>query len=139
MSSPVLSAAEQAATPLHGSEGRLTSIVAWLEAIADRANPILVKETRQALKSRQFVLTFLVVLIACWIASFAVVAIATWCREQLGESIPAFYADQRASDQVPPTSAPVRYVRPSGSTQSSGKAGEIPRDTFVAAYTAIQL
>ncbi len=48
----------------------------WLEAIADRANPILVKETRQALKSRQFVLTFLVVLLGCWIASFAVVAIA---------------------------------------------------------------
>ncbi len=46
-----------------------------LEKLADRANPILVKETRQALKSRQFVVTFLVVLIACWIASFAVVAI----------------------------------------------------------------
>lgn len=46
-----------------------------LEMLADRANPILVKETRQALKSRQFVITFLVVLIACWIASFAVVAI----------------------------------------------------------------
>ncbi len=46
-----------------------------LERIADRANPILVKETRQALKSRQFIVTFLVVLIACWIASFTVVAI----------------------------------------------------------------
>ena len=46
-----------------------------LEQIADRANPILVKETRQALKSRQFIVTFLVVLIACWIASFTVVAI----------------------------------------------------------------
>ena len=43
--------------------------------LADRANPILVKETRQALKSRQFVVTFLIVLIACWIASFAVVSI----------------------------------------------------------------
>jgi hypothetical protein len=49
----------------------------WDRAIkfADRLNPILVKETRQALKSRQFVVTFLVVLIACWSASFAVVAI----------------------------------------------------------------
>jgi len=54
----------------------LARMVTWLEAIADRANPILVKETRQSLKSRQFVLTFLVVLIACWIASFAVVSIA---------------------------------------------------------------
>ena len=50
-------------------------VVRWLEAVADRANPILVKETRQALKSRQFVLTFLVVLISCWVASFAVVTI----------------------------------------------------------------
>jgi len=46
-----------------------------LVGIAELANPILVKETRQALKSRQFIVTFLVVLIACWIASFAVVAI----------------------------------------------------------------
>ena len=44
----------------------------WGEKVADRANPIMVKETRQALKSRQFVLTFLVVLIACWVASFGV-------------------------------------------------------------------
>ena len=46
-----------------------------LEVVVDRLNPIMVKETRQALKSRQFVLTFFLVLIACWVASFAVVAI----------------------------------------------------------------
>ena len=46
-----------------------------LIALADRANPILVKETRQALKSRQFVVTFLVVLVACWMVSFAGVAL----------------------------------------------------------------
>lgn len=46
-----------------------------LAALAEHANPILVKETRQALKSRQFVVTFLVVLAACWIVSFAGVAI----------------------------------------------------------------
>jgi ABC-type transport system involved in multi-copper enzyme maturation permease subunit len=45
-----------------------------LVALTDRANPILVKESRQALKSRQFVVTFLIVLVACWIVSFAVVA-----------------------------------------------------------------
>ena len=45
-----------------------------LAALVDRANPILVKETRQALKSRQFVVTFLVVLTACWIVTFAGVA-----------------------------------------------------------------
>ncbi|TWU22821.1 ABC transporter permease [Bythopirellula polymerisocia] len=53
----------------------ITSIAHWAEQFIDRLNPILVKETRQALKSRQFVATFLVVLIACWAASFAVVAI----------------------------------------------------------------
>jgi hypothetical protein len=43
-------------------------------ALADRANPILVKEARQALKSRQFVVTFLIVLVACLIVSFVRVA-----------------------------------------------------------------
>ena len=48
-----------------------TAIETRLAALAERANPILVKETRQALKSRQFVVTFLIVLVACWIVSFA--------------------------------------------------------------------
>ena len=51
----------------------------WVETrlakLADRANPILVKETRQALKSRQFIVTFLIVLLGCWIVSFVGVAI----------------------------------------------------------------
>ncbi|MEZ5949520.1 MAG: hypothetical protein R3C12_09945 [Planctomycetaceae bacterium] len=38
-----------------------------LEMVSDWMNPILVKETRQALKSRQFVATFLLVLFACWV------------------------------------------------------------------------
>jgi hypothetical protein len=38
----------------------------WLARIGDRANPILVKETRQALKSRQFVATFMLLLAASW-------------------------------------------------------------------------
>lgn len=36
----------------------------WAERIGDAVNPILIKETRQALKSRQFVLTFSVLLVA---------------------------------------------------------------------------
>ncbi|WP_404305780.1 ABC transporter permease [Neorhodopirellula lusitana] len=36
----------------------------WAEYLGDKLNPILVKETRQALKSRQFVITFSVLLIA---------------------------------------------------------------------------
>lgn len=38
----------------------------WLEAAADWANPILVKETRQSLKSRQFVVTFMLMLAVSW-------------------------------------------------------------------------
>lgn len=53
----------------------LNELMQWGEQFADRLNPILVKETRQALKSRQFVVTFLIVLVSCWTASFAVVAI----------------------------------------------------------------
>lgn len=41
----------------------------WLERVVDRFNPILVKECRQALKSRQFTITFALVLILCWIWS----------------------------------------------------------------------
>ncbi|RIK87739.1 MAG: hypothetical protein DCC67_01465 [Planctomycetota bacterium] len=51
----------------------------WLErrlvALTERANPILVKETRQALKSRQFLVTFIIVLIGCWVVSFVGVAV----------------------------------------------------------------
>ncbi len=47
----------------------------WLLASVERFNPILIKETRQALKSRQFVLTFMVTLLACWISTFAVFGI----------------------------------------------------------------
>ncbi|HYO25582.1 MAG TPA: ABC transporter permease, partial [Lacipirellulaceae bacterium] len=59
-------------------QGRASAVWERIEAalvqLADRANPILVKETRQALKSRHFVITFLVVLAACWLVSFGGVA-----------------------------------------------------------------
>ena len=73
-SSDELSAALNEPAPSSWS-ARLQRSWELLERLADRANPILVKETRQALKSRQFIVTFLVVLVACWIASFAVVSI----------------------------------------------------------------
>ena len=41
----------------------------WMEALSDWTNPILVKETRQALKSRQFVVTFMLLLAASWLIS----------------------------------------------------------------------
>jgi hypothetical protein len=46
-----------------------TTPLDWLGRIGDRANPILVKETRQALKSRQFVITFMLLLAASWLIS----------------------------------------------------------------------
>lgn len=55
--------------------GWLAAVERRLAAIVESANPILVKETRQALKSRQFVVTFFIVLAACWIVSFGGVAV----------------------------------------------------------------
>ena len=42
-------------------------IEALLDRLGDRLNPILVKEARQAMKSRQFVVTFSLLLICGWI------------------------------------------------------------------------
>lgn len=44
-----------------------------LEWLGDRLNPILVKETRQSLKSRQFILWFLLLLVGCWLATIGAV------------------------------------------------------------------
>ena len=41
----------------------------WLERASDFFNPILVKETRQSLKSRSFVTVFILMLIASWMIS----------------------------------------------------------------------
>lgn len=46
----------------------------WLERMGERLNPILVKEARQALKSRQFLVTFSLLLICGWGWSFIGVA-----------------------------------------------------------------
>lgn len=46
--------------------GRLTVAEQWLGRLSEHVNPILVKETRQALKSRQFSLTFALLLLFCW-------------------------------------------------------------------------
>lgn len=55
------------AVDVQAAPGGWASATARLvERIGDRINPILVKETRQALKSRQFVYTFALLLICCW-------------------------------------------------------------------------
>jgi hypothetical protein len=50
-------------------------IEAWLVRAGDQLNPILVKETRQAIKSRQFTITFVLVLVACWVVTIGGVAV----------------------------------------------------------------
>jgi hypothetical protein len=73
------STASPAAGTLAGTKGKVG--VAWaaidrsLAYAGDWLNPILVKETRQALKSFQFTLTFVLLLIACWIVTVGGVAI----------------------------------------------------------------
>jgi hypothetical protein len=47
----------------------LSGVVTRLERLGDWFNPIVVKEVRQALKSRQFVGTFLLLLLAAWAGS----------------------------------------------------------------------
>ena len=59
VSTSVESTPDAAALP-----NRMQRVDAWCEKWGDRLNPILVKETRQALKSRQFVLTFSFLLFA---------------------------------------------------------------------------
>lgn len=48
---------------------RFARFEGWLERVVDQLNPILVKECRQALKSRQFTITFALVLACCWLWS----------------------------------------------------------------------
>jgi hypothetical protein len=47
----------------------------FLVDAGDWLNPILVKETRQALKSYQFTATFVLVLVACWVVTIGGVAV----------------------------------------------------------------
>lgn len=55
---------DDGAKPNDGAAPWLQRLDQWCERIGDSLNPILVKETRQALKSRQFVATFSVLLFA---------------------------------------------------------------------------
>lgn len=66
---------EAAVHPLRArAEAVWSAIDRFLVYAGDWLNPILVKETRQALKSSQFTITFVLMLVACWIATIGVVA-----------------------------------------------------------------
>ena len=56
--------ADQRDTPESGWVRALHQLDDWCERFGDALNPIVVKETRQALKSRQFVVTFSLLLLA---------------------------------------------------------------------------
>ncbi len=60
----IVTATNESATANSPSTGWWQRVDHWCERVGDSLNPILVKETRQALKSRQFVMTFSVLLIA---------------------------------------------------------------------------
>ncbi|MBN1912530.1 MAG: hypothetical protein JW818_22605 [Pirellulales bacterium] len=60
---------EDAPRPPSGWRRRAMALDAFLERAGDRLNPLLVKETRQALKSRQFLASFGLMLAASWLWS----------------------------------------------------------------------
>ena len=68
-------------------EDRLARLSDWL-------NPILVKETRQALRSWQFTLTFILLLVACWVVTIGGVAVigpSIYYAAGGGEMLRAYY------------------------------------------------
>jgi hypothetical protein len=73
---------------------RWAAVDALLSQLGDRLNPILVKETRQALKSRQFVLTFALLLLCGWGWSLLGVAMGgpkTWYVDSGREMFLGYY------------------------------------------------
>ncbi len=64
-----------AASPFARGSQTLSGWERFLDRCSDWLNPILVKESRQAMKSRQFVTTFSLLLIASWVWSMLGVAI----------------------------------------------------------------
>lgn len=77
----------QLATVWSAIEHRLVQAGDWL-------NPILVKETRQALKSWQFTITFVLLLVACWVVTIGGVALigpSVYYAAGGGELLMAYY------------------------------------------------
>lgn len=62
---------EETITPERAAPQWIDRIDAFFDRAGDWSNPILVKEARQALKSRQFIWTFGVLLLGAWVWSFA--------------------------------------------------------------------
>lgn len=76
MSSPTTSKRHSMASSFSAGLDRITDRVdGWIDVLSDYVNPILVKETRQAIKSQQFVLWFMLLLAACWLLTIGGVAV----------------------------------------------------------------
>jgi ABC-type transport system involved in multi-copper enzyme maturation permease subunit len=75
-SSPFAADADPAAeaSSAAGWTDRWQRIETLLDRLGDRLNPILVKEARQAMKSRQFVVTFSLLLLFGWIYTLGFIA-----------------------------------------------------------------
>lgn len=83
------SVTEASAAPLH-RESRLDRLDRVMERWGERFDPIVTKETRQALKSRAFPVSFVAMLALCWFAS--VINLATlWDRIGTDEEGPRFF------------------------------------------------
>jgi ABC-type transport system involved in multi-copper enzyme maturation permease subunit len=77
----------QIATGWRAFESRLARLGDWV-------NPILVKETRQALRSWQFTLTFVFLLVACWVVTIGGIAMigpSVYYAAGGGELLRAYY------------------------------------------------
>ena len=48
---------------------KIRSVPPWVDRVADWCNPILIKEVRQSLKSRQFVVTFFLLVAGAWLTA----------------------------------------------------------------------
>jgi hypothetical protein len=65
----------QGDSPFSAPSGIWIRVDQWVERGGERLNPILIKEARQALKSRQFLITFTLLLVCGWIWSLIGIAI----------------------------------------------------------------
>lgn len=66
---------QESDSPFVAKKGVWDRVDRWIERAGEKLNPILVKEARQALKSKQFLITFILLLICGWGWSLLSVAI----------------------------------------------------------------
>jgi hypothetical protein len=92
---PLASLRPATASPwLERLAARWQTLEASLTRLSDWFNPILIKETRQALRSWPFALSFLLLLVACWVVTIGGVAVigpSIYYAAGGGELLRAYY------------------------------------------------